>query len=490
MVKRRELLERKHVTFELKPSAGAVPPHDLDAEAGVLSACMLATPGPDGLRSSTAYLDCHDLLRPEMFYSGAHLRIWEAIEQLTELGTPVDVLTVSQHLKDRQRLTEAGGMPYLAQILDSAPVIANVRNYAQKVHDKWKLRQLILKASRIASQAFGDVGDVGDYIRNAAKQVDDLSQSAEQDRLIEARPLLRAVYSNIKSAYEEGRPPGISSGFRAYDAITHGFHRTDLTIVAARPGMGKTALMIAFMLAIAGQEPMILTDDGKPWADQAVGFFSLEMPREQIGKRMVGIDSGVKASHIRSGRLEDHEWTPLTQSAHRLADLPIYVDDTPALTLAAMRAKIRRMKAKCETSTREGRPRRLAAIFTDYLQLMKDHEARTRIEEIGAISRGLKQIAKEEDVAVIAGCQLNRAVETRTGSKRPVMSDLRESGDIENDADNIVFIYRGNYYGEEDPEGEEGRTELIIGKQRNGPTNTAIVRYTPECTRFDTMPGY
>lgn len=459
---------------------GRVPPHDLDAEAAVLSAVLL------GGRSALA--DCSDVITWKSFYSESHGRIFESIVKLDAEDKPIDVVTVASHLKDEKRLAQVGGMPYLGQILDAAPVIANVRAYASKVADLAQLRQAIIVCAQYMARGYEEGAAAKRFIAELEGEVYRLSQGATEtrDRSIDLKPLLVRVFADISKSYSDGRPPGIATGFKSYDDLTVGLHRKELTLVAARPGMGKTALLLAWARNVAGSDPMILADDGAPWRPQGCGFFTLEMPDDQIGKRLIAIDSGVSAHRIRTGRLADTDWTPMTMSCHKLAGYPFEIDDTPALSIGDARSKVRRMRAKME---RAGS--RLTVVFFDYLQLMKGETAERRETEIGEISRGLKQLAKDEDVAVVAGCQLNRALESRPGAeKRPRVSDLRESGNLEQDADNVVFIYRGSVYGEKDPEGEEGRAELIVGKQRNGPVGTAVVRYVAGSTRFEEMPGY
>lgn len=458
---------------------GRVPPHDLDAEAAVLSACMLG--------ERNAFVEVADILAPEKFYSESHRRIYEAIVALEAKGQPIDVVTVAGHLKDHDRLQQIGGMPYLGQILDGAPVLANVRTYAKRVAALAKQRAGILVCQRYMARGFDEREDPDKYVADLEADVQKLAEGDEGDRSIEMRPLLTQVYGSISKAWQDGRPPGIATGFRSFDDLTVGLHRKELTLVAARPGMGKTSLLLSVALNIAGADPLLLADDGEKWMPQGCAFFSLEMPREQIGQRFIAIESRVSAHRMRTGRVTEDDWSPMTYACHRMATMPIDVDDTSAMWIGRLRAKVRRTKAKMKS-----RGQRLTVVFVDYLQLMRGEDvAGRRVEEIGQISRGLKQLAKDEDVAVVAGCQLNRALETRNGpDKRPRVSDLRESGDLEQDADNIVFIYRGEVYGEKPPEGEEGKTELIVAKQRNGPTGTAIVRYVAGCTRFEEMPTY
>lgn len=469
---------------------GRPPPHDLDAEAAVLSACMLAYD-----RQATVYDEIADWLAPDQFYSEAHRQIWNAIQQCVKRGEPIDIVTVSGWLRaenvpeaeNRQnRLAQVGGAGYLTEILDAAPSIANVRAYAQRVVDCYRMRRAILLCQRFTARGYAEQNTPAAYLEELEREVYALGWNLEADRAIDVKPLLVDVYGRISTAFTDGRPPGIATGFTDYDDRTVGLHRKELTLVAARPGMGKTSFMISQMVNIAGTEPMLLADDGQPWEALGCAFFSLEMPREQIGQKLIAYESRVSAHRIRTGRVNDDDWSPMTHACHRLSTMPIVIDDTSGLTLSKLRSKIRRARAKLKA-----KGARLTVVYLDYLQLMRGESGMRREEEIAAISRGLKEVAKDEDVAVVAGCQLNRDLEKRNGpAKRPVISDLRESGSLEQDADNIVFLFRGSVYGEPEIEGEEGRTELIIGKQRNGPTGTAIAQYIGACTRFQNMPGY
>lgn len=466
---------------------GRVPPHDLEAEAAVLSAIMLAAQDD---RFSLA--DVADILDRNDFYSEAHKWIYHAAVEVDRAGKPVDVVTVGSYLREqvdeesrKTRLAQIGGTGYLTEILDAAPVVWNVRAYAQTVRKLSKLRELILTCQRYAARGYVETNDPDTFISQLEGEIHQLGVARTSDRSIELSPLLHTVYDTMSKSFTDGRPPGIATGIPSYDDLTVGLHRKELTIVAARPGMGKTSLLLAWAVNVAAAEPLLLADDGEPWLAQGAAFFSLEMPREQIATRTIAMESRVSMHRLRTGRIAEDDWGPITQACRFLAALPIEVDDTSALTVDVLRAKVRRVKAKMAK-----RKARLAVVFLDYLQLMRaGRRHRSRDEEIGEMTHGLLEVAKDEDVAVVAGCQLNRALETRTGpSKRPVMSDLRESGNIEQDAGNVVFIYRPEVYGEKPPEGEEGRTELIIGKQRNGPTGTAVCRYVPTCTRFEPAP--
>lgn len=472
---------------------GLVPPHDLDAEAAILAGCMLA--------GSSALTECADVIRPHHFYSGRHGTIFDAIVQCGAAGEPVDAVTVGSRLKNQHAtneehdgtkariplLAQVGGMAYILEIMNATPAIANVRAYAVRVVEHWKLRQVILTCRTYAARGYDRGGDTAAFLGELESEIFKLGADTVRGDSIEILPLLRETYDALSAAYKEDRPPGIATGFGALDDYTAGLHRKDLTLIAARPGVGKTAIMLAMAISIAGCSPMLLGDDGKPWTPPGVAFFSLEMPREQIGRRIIAIDSKVSAQRMRTGRIDDADWSPMVWTCQRLSKVPLTVDDGSALTIGDARTKVRRIKA---AMAKKGV--RLTAVFFDYLQLMRgDGTAQRREEEIGQISRGLKALAKDEDIAAVAGCQLNRAVESRAGAdKKPRIADLRESGNLEQDADNVLAIHRPAMLGEKDPEGEEGRTEVIILKQRAGPVGTAVIRYIPGCTRFEPMPGY
>lgn len=456
---------------------GVVPPHDLDCEAAVLSAILLA--------NRDAFKDVSDILHPVHFYSGGHARIFEAIINVEAEGKPIDVVTVGSHLKDHHRLAQVGGMPYLGQILDAAPVLTNARAYAKKIVDYYRLRQGILLCQRAASAGYAEGVEVNAYLAEVERELFRLQGANTLDRSTHVHTLLKGVYADLTRAFQNDFPPGIATGFPDYDRLTVGFHRQELTIVAARPGMGKTSKMIAQAINVGGAPPLLFGDDGLPWQPQGVAFFSLEMPGPQIGRRMIAIHGSISAHRLRT-RLRPDDWPNVTLACSQLATMPIEIDDTSGLSITAAFSKTRRIKA-----TMQKAGVRLTAAFFDYLQLMKGEGARSRVEEIGQITRGLKQLAKDEDIAVIAGCQLNRALENRSSNdKKPRIADLRESGDIEQDSDNIVFLHRPAVYGEKDPEGEDGRVEEILAKQRNGPTGMAVCRYVPTSTRFEPMPGY
>ncbi len=465
------------------PIEGRVPPHDLDAEAAVLSAVML---DPSALDRVTD-------LKPEHFYSESHRRIYEACLELRHAGQPVDVVQVASWLKDRQRLAQVGGMGYLGEILDAAPVVANVAAYGQIIHEKYRIRQLILACQKVTAQGYGDYGEAQGFIDSAEQAIYNIARTSSKQTTERLLDVMKKAFKRLNDAVARGdRITGVPTGFDRFDRMTAGLHEGDLSIVAARPGMGKTSFVLNVAANVAAPKGRELeSDPNQRWEDAGVGavVFSLEMPREQLANRMICSEARVDVSKMRTGHLSPQDWSKLTQAASFLGSLPIWIDDSPGLTLLELRSKVRRLQSEFDTRDASGRKlRKIGLVVVDYLQLMKGRDGlSSREQEISEISRGLKGLAKELEVPVIALSQLNRAVETRSEkSKRPQISDLRESGAIEQDADNIVFIYRDDYYNREEST-EPNIAELIVAKQRNGPTGTAKVRFDKQWTRFDNL---
>jgi replicative DNA helicase len=462
---------------------GRVPPHDLDAEAAVLSAVML---------DPMAFDRVYEFLKPEHFYSEAHRRIYEACVELRSRSQPVDIVQVGTWLKDRERIQQVGGMAYITQLLDAAPAISNVAAYGQTIREKSRVRQLILTCQRVAAQGYVDYGEAQEFIDQAEQQIYEIARTPETSSVEKLLSVMKRAFKQIQDASSRGdRITGISTGFERYDKLTAGLHDGDLTIVAARPGMGKTSYVLNVAANVARPKRRVLASDpNEQWEEPGVGcvVFSLEMPREQIANRMVCCEGRVDVGKVRQGYLGREDWNNLTRAASELGRLPIWIDDSPGLSILELRAKVRRLQAEFDRLDDQGnRTQRIGLVVVDYLQLMRGREgAQSREQEISEISRGLKALAKELKLPVIALSQLNRAVETRSEkSKRPQISDLRESGAIEQDADNICFIYRDDYYNPESP--EKNVAELIVAKQRNGPTGTAKVRFAREYTRFDNL---
>jgi replicative DNA helicase len=461
-----------------------VPPHDLDAEGAVISAVMMDPAALDKV---------NEFLKPEHFYSEAHRRIFEACVDLASTGRPVDVVQVATWLRDRERLAQVGGMAYLTEVLNTAPAVANVTAYGKTIHEKWRVRQLILTCQRVTAQGYAGYGEAQRFIDGAEQAVYDIARTRESSSVYMLRDVMRETFKKIEKANARGRRiTGIATGFDRYDRMTSGLHDGELTIVAARPGMGKTSLVLNMAANVASPQQLESAHDpNERWEEPGYGVvvFSLEMPREQIVNRMLCSEAKVDVSRVRTGMLTPSDWSKLTQAAAHLGSLSVWVDDTPALALLELRSKVRRLQAeydRVDEATGE-KKQRIGLVMVDYLQLMRGREnAASREQEISEISRGLKQLAKELSLPVIALSQLNRAVETRgEKSKRPQLSDLRESGAIEQDADNICFIYRDDYYNKETA--DRNVAELIIAKQRNGPTDTVKVRFDAQYTRFDNL---
>jgi replicative DNA helicase len=463
---------------------GRVPPHDLDAEAAVLSAVMLDQQALDKV---------NEFLRPEHFYSEAHRRIYEACVELSLRGQAPDVVQIGSWLRDHDRLSQVGGMAYLTQVLDAAPAVANVTAYGRTIHEKWRIRNLIVACQRVVAQGYGGYGEAQQFIDGAEQAVYDIARTEQSNSVRTMKELVRDAFERIDRAAKRGlRLTGTPTGFDRYDRLTSGLHDGELTIVAARPGMGKTSLVLNMAVNVASPQQYEKADDPNDrWEEPGHGVvvFSLEMPREQLVQRMLCSEARVDVGRLRTGMLSPSDWDKLTPAASHLSSLSLWIDDSPALGILELRSKVRRLQAEVDRVDPESgeKKKRLGLVIVDYLQLMRGREnAASREQEISEISRGLKQLSKELSIPVIALSQLNRAVETRSEkSKRPQLSDLRESGAIEQDADNICFIYRDDYYNKETA--DRNLAELIIAKQRNGPTDTVRVRFDAQYTRFDNL---
>lgn len=469
-------------TSELRPSGGRVPPHDLDAEAAVLSAVMLAQEAFDRVA---------EFLRPEHFYSGANQRVFEGVLALQNDSHPVDVVTVAGWLRDRGLLQQIGGTAYLAQLTDAIPTIAHVEAHGRVVREKWRLRRVIATCQDYAAVGYGDCGDVQSFIDQAEQAIFDLARQPEATSVVSLKQAIHGAFGILSEAAKRGGGiTGFATGFHELDKKTAGLHPGDLYIVAARPGMGKTSFVLNLAAQLAETRRVALEGSNDPAQELGTGvvFFSLEMPREQLASRLLASDAMVDVSKIRSGNIGKDDWINLTESASKLGHLPLWLDDTPAIGLLDVRARVRRLQAEIGRRSSDGpKAERLGLVVIDYLQLMSGRVgAQSREQEISELSRGLKQLAKEMQVAVIALSQLNRSVETRTANnKRPQLSDLRESGAIEQDADCILFIYRDDYYNADSAAPDTA--ELIIAKQRNGPTGTISLRFNKACTRFENL---
>jgi replicative DNA helicase len=430
-------------------------PHSLDAERAVLGGVLI---DPDALPVA------RDLVQAAEFYRAAHGLLFETMVRVFERNEPVDLLTVVRALEAEGRLEAAGGAAYLAQLAADVPTAANVAHYARIVREKFTVRRLIETATEVAERAYAHEGDAEPFLREAEQAIFRISEDRIRVSFLPAREAVRGAFRQIERLYERKELiTGVPTGFLDLDRMTAGLQPSDLVIVAGRPSMGKTAfcLNLARYAAVESQVP--------------VAVFSLEMAREQIAMRLLGTEAKVEFGRLRSGALNREEWPRLTRAAGTLARAPIFVDDTPALGLAELRAKARRLKAE----------HRLGLVVVDYLQLLRGRpNAERREQEISDISRSLKALAKELTVPVVALSQLNRQVESR-GDRRPQLSDLRESGAIEQDADVILFIYRDEVYHPDTQ--DRGVAEIIVGKQRNGPTGIVKLAFLDRFTAFESL---
>jgi len=430
-----------------------VPPQNLEAEQAVLGAILL---------ESEALITAMERLNTEDFYSVAHQRIFEAMVDLNEDNQPMDLITITATLRDRGQLEEVGSVSYLAKLASAVPTAANVDYYAQIVEEKAMLRRLIRTATQIVSSGYASEDDVGALLNDAEARIMELSNRRAAHGFISIRDVLMDVFERVEFLFNhKGGTTGIPSGFIDLDKMTSGFQRNDLIIVAARPSVGKTAfaLNIAQNVAVRAQE--------------TVAIFSLEMSAAQLVQRMICAESNVDAGRMRTGFLEGDDWEKLSMAIGSLSEAQVYIDDTPGITVAELRAKCRRLKKE----------KGLGMILIDYLQLIQGRgkAGENRQQEVSEISRTLKQIARELEVPVIALSQLSRGVEQRQ-DKRPMMSDLRESGSIEQDADIVAFLYRDDYYNHDTE--KKNIIEIIIAKQRNGPVGTVELVFLKNFNKF------
>ncbi|MFH1502595.1 MAG: replicative DNA helicase [Candidatus Eisenbacteria bacterium] len=436
--------------------AGRVPPQAVEVEVAVLGAMML---------DKTAVGIVTEILDVQAFYRTAHRKIFAAIMRLFARDEAVDLVTVTQELKKTKDLDDVGGAAYLTTVLGSVATTANIRYHAKIVLEKSVLRKLITVASEIAQEAFDTGGEAGDILDRAEHMIFEIAQARVRRDFVPMREILKHSFEVIEELYKRKEHiTGIPSGFVDLDTLTSGFQRSDLVIIAGRPSMGKTAFALNVAAHAAIQKGV------------ATAVFSLEMSRAQLVQRMLCSEARVDAHQLRTGHLADRHWSSLTTAAGLLSEAPIWIDDTPAMTVLEMRSKARRLTTEAD----------VGLIIVDYLQLMHGlSRQENRQQEISEISRSLKGLAKELDVPVVALSQLSRAVETRGGDRRPILSDLRESGAIEQDADVVAFIYRPEVY-DRSPE-NMGIAEVIVGKQRNGPTGTVRLAFSSECTRFENL---
>lgn len=431
-----------------------LPPQSIEAEQAVLGAALV---NPDAIPTILEYV------KPEYFYKQAHKYIFQAILDLFDQNEPIDIVTISEYLRDIDKLDVIGGRTYINDMALSVITTANVEFHAKKIMQKSILRDLIRAGTSIVSEAYEEP-NVDKALDFSEKIIFDIGQRRDARELVPIKNIVADSFHQIEERYEnKDELLGVSSGFYDLDALTAGFQKSDLIILAARPSMGKTAfcLNIGAEVAIRKETP--------------VAMFSLEMSKEQLVQRLLCAEAEIDAQRIRTGHMQMDDWTKLSIAMARLAPAPIFIDDTPAISVMEVRSKARKLKYE--------RPN-LGLIIIDYLQLMEgDSKSRgDRVQEISTISRGLKALAREINVPVIALSQLSRAVEQRQ-NKKPMLSDLRESGSIEQDADIVMFIYRDEYYYPELIE-KRGYAEVIVAKQRNGPVGSVNLNFQPNITKF------
>lgn len=436
-----------------------LPPHSIEAEQSLIGGILL---------DNAAWERIADLVTPEDFYRDDHRRIYQHIGRLVDMGKPADVVTVFESLEKSNEAEQAGGLAYLADIANSTPSAANIRRYAEIVRERAILRKMVAVGDEIAASALNPSGrDAKSLLDQAEAKVFEIAEAGARDTsgFQSIQPLLRQVADRVQELYDRDNPndvTGVPTGLVDLDEKTSGLQPSDMIIVAGRPAMGKTtlALNIAEHVAVDCKLP--------------VAIFSMEMPGTQLATRFLSSIGRIDQTKLRTGRLGDEDWQRLTAAMGRLYDAPIFIDETPGLNPIDLRARSRRLARQCG---------KLGLIVIDYLQLMTGiRDSDNRASELSDISRSVKSLAKELHVPIIALSQLNRSLEQRP-NKRPVMSDLRESGAIEQDADIIMFIYRDEVYNPDSP--DKGSAELIIGKHRNGPTGMVRLTFRGECTRFD-----
>ncbi|NRB41880.1 MAG: replicative DNA helicase [Pseudomonadales bacterium] len=437
-----------------------LPPHSVEAEQSVIGALLLANERWD---------DVADIITSDDFYRPDHRQIFRAMELLVEGESPIDVVTLADKLHSIDELDTVGGLPYLTELAHNTPSAANVRAYGKVVQEKSLSRELLLTANHIEQITRNPEGrEASDLIAEAERQLIAISENrAKEGGPRDINPILKATVEQIESMVaNQGTLSGLSSGFTDLDKMTNGLHRSDLIIVAARPAMGKTTFAMNLVEAC-----LLKNGDPKPCI-----VFSMEMSAEQLMMRLVSAIGRIDAGAIKRGTLQDDDWPKLSNAVQKMKDLPLYIDDTPGINPTDLRSRVRRI------ARQHGG---MGMIMVDYLQLMTvSGRSEGRTAEISEISRSLKGLAKEFDCPVIALSQLNRSLEQRP-NKRPIMSDLRESGAIEQDADIIMFIYRDEIYDEDSP--DKGKAEIILGKHRSGETGTVHLQFIGRYTRFDNL---
>jgi len=435
-------------------SSHKLPPQHIEAEQSILGGILIEN---EAINRVMEILDADD------FYRDTHRKIFNALINLSERDEPADLITLTNELRKSDQLDSIGGASYLASLIDSIPTAANIQYYARIVKEKAILRKLIRTSTEIITQSYEDRGDVEGFLDEAERAIFEISEKRVRPSFYPIREIVKESFATIEKLFKKKEAvTGVPSGFKELDRMTAGFQPSDLVIIAGRPSMGKTAfcLDVAEYAAIDNKIP--------------VAIFSLEMSKEQLVIRMLCSQAHVEGTRLRTGYLNESDWPKLTIAAGSLSESPIYIDDTAALSVLELRAKARRLKSD----------HGLGMVIVDYLQLMKGRSrVESRQQEISEISRSLKALSKELNIPVIAVSQLSRKTEERTGN-RPQLSDLRESGAIEQDADLILFIYRDEVYNRSEDNPNRGKAEVIIGKQRNGPIGKIDLAFLDKFTTF------
>ncbi|SHK51992.1 replicative DNA helicase [Tepidibacter formicigenes] len=434
---------------------GRIPPHSIDAEQSVLGSILL---------DKDAIVVVSETIRPEDFYKDAHKEIYEAILTLYRNSEPIDIVTLTEELKRRNNLDLVGGITYLTKLSTVVPTTSNVKNYADIVKEKSVLRKLIKASSDILDLGYKGFENINSILEVAEKKIFDISQEKTGDNFKPISEVLMNAYDNLEDLYKnKGKITGITTGFIDLDRKTNGLQRTDLVLIAARPAMGKTAFSLNLVQNAALKDNV------------SAAIFSLEMSKEQLIQRMLSAQSHIELNKLKTGNLDEDDWPKLIEAMGVLSKANIYIDDTPGITIMEMRSKCRKLKIE----------KGLDFVLIDYLQLMEgDSKSESRQQEISKISRSLKILAKELNCPVVALSQLSRAPELRA-DHRPILSDLRESGAIEQDADIVMFLYRDEYY---HPDSEKKNIgEVIIAKHRHGETGTVELAWLGEFQKFHNL---
>ena len=437
--------------LHLSKFSNSLPPQNIDAEESILGGILL---DPEAIGRVA------DMLPANAFYITAHKEIYKAALVLYNQSKPTDLMSVTTWLYDHELLEKVGGQSKLAQLVERTVSAVNVDRYATLVTEKYLRRQLIQAGNEIVQLGYETSMELETVLDQSEQKIFSLSQTRAQQGLIPISEALIQTFNSIETLHEGVALPGIPCGFYDLDAMTEGFQRSDLIILAGRPSMGKTTLGLNIAHNIAEGQNL------------SVAIFSLEMSKEQLVQRLLSSEVGIESNRLRAGRISQNEWAPLSNAISILTQLPIFIDDTPNQTVMQMRSHVRRLQAE--------QGGQLGLVLIDYLQLMEGNSD-NRVQELSRITRSLKGLARELNVPIIALSQLSRGVEARS-DKRPMMSDLRESGSIEQDADLVIMLYRDSYYNPDSPDRDVA--EAIIAKHRNGPTGKVKLLFRPELTKF------